>query len=115
MSIDPRTAAQVLARIAAYLELHGENKFKARAYDTAAKSLRGFQSDDVAAALESGELAGLRGLGPATLAFRVSPRPGSTRSTRRSASRRSTSWRKPPVTGGSPGCPVMERRPRIAF
>ena len=68
MSIDPRSAAHVLAQIAAYLELHGENKFKAKAYDTAARALRGFPSDDVAAALESGELAAVRGLGPATLA-----------------------------------------------
>ena len=68
MSVDPRSAAHVLARIAAYLELHGENKFKARAYETAAKALRGFPSDDVAGALESGELAAVRGLGPATLA-----------------------------------------------
>ncbi len=66
--IDPRSAAHVLARIAAYLELHGENKFKARAYDTAAKALRGFPNDDLAGALESGELAAVRGLGPATLA-----------------------------------------------
>ena len=68
MSVDPRSASHVLARIAAYLELHGENKFKARAYDTAAKALRGFPSDDLAGALESGDLAGVRGLGPATLA-----------------------------------------------
>jgi DNA polymerase (family 10) len=68
MSVDPRSAAHVLSRIAAYLELHGENKFKARAYETAAKALRGFLTDDLAAALESGELAAVRGLGPATLA-----------------------------------------------
>jgi DNA polymerase (family X) len=68
VSIDPRSAAHVLARIAAYLELHGENKFKARAYETAAKALRGFASDDLAGPLESGELAAVRGLGPATLA-----------------------------------------------
>jgi DNA polymerase (family 10) len=68
VSIDPRSAAHVLSRIAAYLELHGENKFKARAYETAAKALRGFASDDVAGALERGELAAVRGLGPATLA-----------------------------------------------
>jgi DNA polymerase (family 10) len=68
MPLDPRSAAHVLSRIAAYLELHGENKFKARAYETAAKALRGFITDDLAAALESGELAAVRGLGPATLA-----------------------------------------------
>jgi DNA polymerase (family 10) len=66
--VDPRSASHVLARIAAYLELHGENKFKARAYETAAKALRGFPSDDLAGALESGALAAVRGLGPATLA-----------------------------------------------
>jgi DNA polymerase (family 10) len=66
--VDPRSAAHVLSRIAAYLELHGENKFKARAYETAAKALRGFPSDDVAGALERGDLAAVRGLGPATLA-----------------------------------------------
>jgi DNA polymerase (family 10) len=66
--VDPRTAAHALARIAAYLELHGENRFKAKAYDTAAKALRGFVSDDLAGPLESGELAAVRGLGPATLA-----------------------------------------------
>ena len=68
MSVDPRSAAQVLATIAAYLELHGENRFKARAYETAARSIRGLPSDDLAGALATGELAGLRGLGPATLA-----------------------------------------------
>jgi DNA polymerase (family X) len=68
MSVDPRSAAHVLATIASYLELHGENRFKAKAYDTAAKALRGVVTDDLAAALESGELAAVRGLGPATLA-----------------------------------------------
>jgi DNA polymerase (family 10) len=66
--VDPRSAAHVLSTIAAYLELHGENRFKAKAYDTAAKALRGFPADDLATALENGELAGVRGLGPATLA-----------------------------------------------
>jgi DNA polymerase (family X) len=66
--IDPRTAAHALAQIAAYLELHGENHFKARAYDSAARALRTVESDDLAAPLESGELAAVRGLGPATLA-----------------------------------------------
>ncbi|MEO5567617.1 MAG: PHP domain-containing protein [Gemmatimonadaceae bacterium] len=68
MSVDPRSAAHVLARIAAYLELQGENRFKARAYETASRALRGLPSDDLAGALERGELAAVRGLGPATLA-----------------------------------------------
>ena len=64
MASDPRSAAHVLAQIAAYLELHGENRFKAKAYETAARALRGFPSEDLEGALASGELAGLRGLGP---------------------------------------------------
>ncbi len=68
MPVDPRTAAHALAQIAAYLELHGENRFKSKAYDSAARALRGFVGDDLAAPLESGELGAIRGLGPATLA-----------------------------------------------
>jgi DNA polymerase (family 10) len=68
VSIDPRSAAHVLSRIAAYLELHGENRFKAKAYETAAQALRNYPADDLRQPLESGDLAGVRGLGPATLA-----------------------------------------------
>src|SRR6185437_15383901 len=66
--IDSRTAAHVLPRIASYLELAGENSFKCRAYLGAAKALRALDADDLAPLYASGELAGLRGLGPATLA-----------------------------------------------
>ena len=69
MSVDPRSAAHVLATIAEYLELHGENKFKARAYESAARALREFPSDDLPGALERGELAQVRGLGQSTLAI----------------------------------------------
>src|ERR1041385_5927383 len=68
MPADPRPAALTLAQIAAYLELHGENRFKAKAYDAAARAIRGVNTDDLSAPLESGELAAVRGLGPATLA-----------------------------------------------
>lgn len=68
MPIDPRTAAHVLAQIAAHVELRGDNLFKARAYESAARALRALESDDLASALESGELAAMRGLGPATVA-----------------------------------------------
>ncbi|HEY4130907.1 MAG TPA: helix-hairpin-helix domain-containing protein, partial [Gemmatimonadaceae bacterium] len=66
--MDSRTAAHVLSTIAAYLELKGENTFKTRAYQSAAKALLAFNADDLAPAHASGELAGVRGLGPATLA-----------------------------------------------
>jgi DNA polymerase (family 10) len=65
--MDSRTAAHVLSRIAALLELSGANTFKARAYDGAARALRTIDTDDLAPLLESGELARLPGVGPATL------------------------------------------------
>ena len=66
--MDSRTAAHVLRRIAAYLELNGENRFKTRAYLGAAKGLLGVGAADLKPLYESGELASVRGLGPATLA-----------------------------------------------
>jgi DNA polymerase (family 10) len=66
--MDSRTAAHVLSQIADYLELAGENRFKARAYQMAARSLLALGSEDLAPQLRSGELAKVRGLGPATLA-----------------------------------------------
>ena len=66
--MDSRTAAHVLSQIAAYLELRGENRFKARAYETAAKGILTLGADDLAPLLDSGEIGQVRGLGPATLA-----------------------------------------------
>ena len=66
--MDSRSAAHVLSTIASYLELGGENRFKTRAYRTAARSLLALATDDLGTMLRSGELAGVRGLGPATLA-----------------------------------------------
>ena len=63
-----RTAAHVLSQIAAYLELKGENKFKIRAYEGAARGLLALSVDDLAPLYDSGELGKVRGLGPATLA-----------------------------------------------
>ena len=64
----PRTAAHVLSQIAAYLELHGENPFKVKAYETAAKGLLSLSDEDLTDAFRSGEIGKIRGLGPATLA-----------------------------------------------
>jgi DNA polymerase (family 10) len=58
----------VLSQIAAYLELKGENKFKIRAYEGAARGLLALSVDDLAPLYDSGELGKVRGLGPATLA-----------------------------------------------
>jgi DNA polymerase (family X) len=65
--MDPRTAAHVLGQIAAHLELRGESTFKSRAYEQAATALLGIGTDDLAPLYRRGELARVRGLGPATL------------------------------------------------
>ncbi|HYC53042.1 MAG TPA: DNA polymerase/3'-5' exonuclease PolX [Gemmatimonadaceae bacterium] len=66
--MDARTAAHALSQIAAYLELAGENRFKVKAYQTAARSLLALGVDDLGPMLRSGELAQVRGIGKATLA-----------------------------------------------
>ena len=58
--------SRVLEQIAACLELKGANAFRIRAYRTAARAVAGFP-EDLAAAAESGALAELNGIGPATL------------------------------------------------
>ena len=53
--MDSRTAAHVLRRIAAYLELKGENRFKTQAYLGAAKGLLAVGADDLKPLYESGD------------------------------------------------------------
>jgi DNA polymerase (family X) len=65
--MDSRTAAHVLSQIGALLEAKGEQKFKARAYAGAARSLIALDTDDLAPLVRSGELADTPGIGPATL------------------------------------------------
>jgi DNA polymerase (family X) len=65
--MDSRTAAHVLSEIAALLDLHAANRFKARAYRTAGKAILGLDSDDLSPLYRSGELAAVPGIGPATL------------------------------------------------
>jgi DNA polymerase (family X) len=65
--MDPRTAAHVLAQIAAFLELRGESRFKARAYEQAARAIAALDTDDLGALDKKGALAATRGVGPATL------------------------------------------------
>ncbi len=64
--MDKRAAAHVLETIASLLELKGENPFKVRAFTTAAQVVEGYPGD-LAEGLESGALAELKGIGPATL------------------------------------------------
>ena len=65
--MDPRSAGHALSQIADFLELKGENRFKSAAYRNAARAVLAIQTDDLASALGSGELAELKGIGPATL------------------------------------------------
>lgn len=65
--MDPRSVAHALSQIADFLELKGENRFKNAAYRNAARAILGVQTDDLAPALAAGELAELKGIGPATL------------------------------------------------
>src|SRR5688572_22145583 len=65
--MDSRTAAHILSQIAAFLELHGENRFKSRAYSSAARAVQALDADDLGPMLRSGELAKSAGIGPATL------------------------------------------------
>ena len=66
--MDSRSAGYALSQIAGFLELAGENRYKIRAYQLAARRLMALGAEDLAPMLRSGELAGVRGLGPATLA-----------------------------------------------
>ena len=66
--MDSRSAAHVLSEIAAFLAFRAENRFKARAYRNAAKAVLALNADDLTPLYRSGELAGVRGLGRATLA-----------------------------------------------
>jgi DNA polymerase (family X) len=65
--MDSRSAAHVLSQIGALLQVKSDQKFKARAYKGAARSLIALDSDDLAPLLRSGELADTPGIGPATL------------------------------------------------
>ncbi|MFL5501873.1 MAG: helix-hairpin-helix domain-containing protein, partial [Gemmatimonadaceae bacterium] len=65
--MDSRSAAHVLSQIGALLRAKGEHRFKARAYQGAARALVALDTDDLAPLLRSGELEQTPGLGPATI------------------------------------------------
>ena len=64
--LDKKGVARVLEEIAGCLQLKGENPFRVRAYHTAARGIATFPGD-LAAALAGGQLAEVKGIGPATL------------------------------------------------
>lgn len=64
--MDPRTAAHTLVQIAEFLELAGTDRYRSRAYRSAAKAVASLATDDIRPLIVSGELERLRGIGPAT-------------------------------------------------
>ena len=65
--MDSRTAAHILNQIGSLLELTGSPRFKARAFQRAARSVLALGADDLTPLLKSGELAKTPNVGPATL------------------------------------------------
>lgn len=64
--MDRRSVADILERMAAYLELKGENPFRVRAFRNAAKTVEGFPTE-LKEAVADGSLAQAKGIGPAIL------------------------------------------------
>jgi DNA polymerase (family 10) len=67
--MDARDVARVLDEIASLLELKGENPFKIRAYENAARALEGL-TQDLGGLVEAGTLTGVRGIGD-SIALRI--------------------------------------------
>ncbi len=63
--MDKHAVAIVLDEIGTLLEIHGENKFKARAFTGAARAI-GKLEQDLRTIIRAGELEGLAGVGPVT-------------------------------------------------
>ena len=66
MTMHRDAVAHALEEMAALLDLKGENSFKVRAFQNAARTVETFPGD-LAAAVASGEFAGVKGIGPGTL------------------------------------------------
>jgi DNA polymerase (family 10) len=67
--VDARDVARILDEIAALLELKGENPFKIRAYENAARALDGL-TEDLGTIIEAGTLTDVRGIGE-SIALRI--------------------------------------------
>ncbi len=63
---DKKSVARLLEQIGSFLELKGENPFRVRAFNTAARAISGL-AGELTAALADGTLAATKGVGPATL------------------------------------------------
>jgi len=67
--VDAREVARILDEIASLLELKGENPFKIRAYENAARALEGL-TEDLGVRVEAGTLTEVRGIGE-SIALRI--------------------------------------------
>src|SRR5205085_5516041 len=67
--VDARDVARVLDEIASLLELKGENPFKIRAYENAARALEGL-TGDLGVLIQAGTLTEVRGIGD-SIALRI--------------------------------------------
>lgn len=65
--MNPRTAAHILNQLAAYLQLRGEDRFRSRAYERAARTVATLDTDDLGALDREGTLAEVPGVGPGVL------------------------------------------------
>lgn len=64
--MDSRTAAHTLMQIAEFLELAGTDRYRSRAYRSAAKAVLDLATDDIRPLVASGELQKVKGIGPST-------------------------------------------------
>jgi DNA polymerase (family 10) len=64
--MDKQAVRHTLEQLAAFLELKGENAFRVRAFQNAARSIAGYPGD-LAQAASTGALRRVKGVGPATL------------------------------------------------
>ncbi|HXL15713.1 MAG TPA: helix-hairpin-helix domain-containing protein, partial [Methylomirabilota bacterium] len=68
-TVDVRAVARILEEIAGLLELKGENPFKVRAYENAARALDGL-TEDLGGIIEAGTLTEVHGIG-SSIALRI--------------------------------------------
>lgn len=65
MTLDRKTAAKTLRRIATLMELHGENPYRSRAFAAASRAIERVEGD-LGELIDSGEVLDIRGIGRGT-------------------------------------------------
>src|SRR3989338_4697706 len=62
MAVEKKAVTEILAQMATYLELKGENPFKIRAYENAARIIEGIQGD-IQNLIVTGDIRKIKGIG----------------------------------------------------